>query len=153
MTAPSRALAGFTLIELMVTIAVIGILAGIGISSYMNSIDQAKITKAVSDIAVLEKEIISFYLINKRYPDNLAEVERDTLLDPYGNPYAYLNIETATGKGDMRKDHFLVPLNTDFDLYSMGKNGKSRPPLTAKDSHDDILRANNGEYIGLAANY
>jgi general secretion pathway protein G len=153
MTAPKRALAGFTLIELMVTIAVIGILAGIGLTSYMNSIDQAKITKAVADIAVLEKDIITFYLVNKRYPDNLAEIERDTFLDPYGNPYAYLNIETATGKGDMRKDHFLVPLNTDFDLYSMGKDGTSKPPLTANSSHDDILRANNGEYIGLASGY
>lgn len=153
LTEPKRALAGFTLIELMVTIAVIGILAGIGMSSYMHSIDQAKITKAIADIAVLEKEIITFYLVNKRYPDSLAEIGRDTFLDPWGNPYSYLNIETAKGKGAMRKDHFLVPLNTDFDLYSLGKDGESVAPLTAKQSHDDILRANNGEYIGLASNY
>ncbi len=35
----------------------------------------------------------------------------------------------------------------------MGKDGKSASPLTAKISHDDIVRANNGAYFGLAANY
>ena len=50
----------------------------------------------------------------------------------------------------MLKDRFLVPINSDFDLYSMGKDGKSQMPLTAKDSRDDIIRANDGAYIGLA---
>jgi general secretion pathway protein G len=53
----------------------------------------------------------------------------------------------------MRKDRFLVPINTDYDLYSMGKDGRSSPPLTAKASRDDIIRANDGAYIGLASNY
>ena len=53
----------------------------------------------------------------------------------------------------VRKDHNLVPLNTDFDLYSMGPDGESASPLTAKASRDDIIRANNGSYIGTATNY
>ncbi len=53
----------------------------------------------------------------------------------------------------MRKDKFLVPINTDFDLYSMGEDGKSVPPLTAKASRDDIIRANDGGYIGPASGY
>jgi len=55
--------------------------------------------------------------------------------------------------GSARKDHFLVPLNTDYDLYSVGRDGKSHPPLSAPDSADDVIRANDGAYIGLAANY
>jgi general secretion pathway protein G len=35
----------------------------------------------------------------------------------------------------------------------MGKDGKSQSPLTAKASRDDIIRANNGQYVGLAADY
>ena len=53
----------------------------------------------------------------------------------------------------MRKDRFLVPINTNFDLYSMGPDGKSVPPLTAQASQDDIIWASDGEYIGPAAQY
>ncbi len=53
----------------------------------------------------------------------------------------------------MRKDRFLVPLNSDFDLYSKGPDRKSVPPLTAEASRDDIIRANDGGYIGLASEY
>ena len=53
----------------------------------------------------------------------------------------------------MRKDHRLVPINSDYDLYSMGKDGRSVSPLTARHSHDDIIRANDGDYVGLAKDY
>lgn len=52
-----------------------------------------------------------------------------------------------------RKDHNLVPLNTDYDLYSSGPDGASVGPLTAKASRDDILRANNGRFVGPASAY
>jgi general secretion pathway protein G len=55
--------------------------------------------------------------------------------------------------GGARKDRFLVPINSDFDLYSMGVDGESVGPLTAKKSHDDIIRANDGGYYGLASNF
>jgi len=55
--------------------------------------------------------------------------------------------------GQARKDRFLVPLNSDYDLYSAGKDGESRPPLSAQMSQDDIVRANDGAYIGLASQY
>lgn len=57
------------------------------------------------------------------------------------------------GIGGARKDRFLVPINSDFDLYSMGKDGESVGPLTAKKSHDDVIRANDGGFYGLAANF
>jgi general secretion pathway protein G len=56
-------------------------------------------------------------------------------------------------RGHARKDHSLVPINTDFDLYSMGPDGRSAPPLTAQHSRDDIVRANNGTFIGIASEY
>lgn len=52
-----------------------------------------------------------------------------------------------------RKDRFLVPINSDYDLYSMGKDGESVAPLTAAKSRDDIVRAANGTYVGLAENF
>ena len=46
-----------------------------------------------------------------------------------------------------------MPINTDFDLYSVGADGRTAAPLTARFSHDDVVRANNGSFIGLAVNY
>jgi general secretion pathway protein G len=144
---------GFTLLELMVVIAFIGILSGIGIPAYTSYIEKAKILRTMSEIKLLEKEIMEFQEENGFFPDSLDEIGRADLKDPWGNNYQYLNIETTQGQGQMRKDRFLVPLNTDFDLYSMGKDGKSQSPLTAQASHDDIIRANDGEYMGIASEY
>jgi general secretion pathway protein G len=55
--------------------------------------------------------------------------------------------------GQVRKDRNLVPINSRYDLYSMGADGRSVPPLTAQESRDDIIRANDGGYVGLAAGY
>ena len=46
-----------------------------------------------------------------------------------------------------------MPINTDFDLYSMGPDGKSVAPLTAAFSQDDVVRANDGSFIGVAKDY
>jgi len=56
-------------------------------------------------------------------------------------------------RGDVRRDKNLVPINTDFDLYSVGKDGDTATALTARQSRDDIVRANNGGYIGRAEDY
>jgi general secretion pathway protein G len=90
------------------------------------------------------------------FPESLAEVGRAKNTDPWGRPYQYLKIEGKAKKqiqGKWRKDRSLVPINVDFDLYSMGKDGKSKAPLTAKESRDDVVRANNGTFIGLASKY
>ena len=77
----------------------------------------------------------------------------DGKLDPWGRPYEYLLMASEKGKKGFRKDKNLHPLNSDYDLYSCGRDGKSIPPLTAQQSRDDIVRANNGGFVGLATNY
>ncbi len=87
-------------------------------------------------------------------PDNLEQVGMAGKLDPWGNPYEYLNVfNDGHGPPHPRKDHFLHPLNSDYDLYSMGADGDTKVPLTARASRDDIIRASNGGYIGIAADY
>jgi general secretion pathway protein G len=144
---------GFTLIELLVVIGIIGTLSSIAIPTYSGYIERAKNTKAAAEIRILEKEIIACEAENEYLPDTLNDIDRGNLRDPWGNPYQYLNFENVQGKGKMRKDRFLVPLNSDFDLYSKGKDGASQLPLTAKDSRDDIIRASNGQYVGIASEY
>jgi general secretion pathway protein G len=141
---------GFTLIETIIVLVIIGILAAIGIPAYIGHKEQARIGVAISDLEEISLRIDSYIGDNGIGPLSLAEVNRENYLDPWGHPYQYLNIKTAKGKGEMRKDRFLVPINTYFDLYSMGPDGKSVPPLTATVSRDDIIRANDGTYFGPA---
>jgi general secretion pathway protein G len=137
---------------LLIVLAVIGILASLAVLFYYNFTYQAQIARAVADIAVLSSEISTFEMMNERLPNDLAEVGRAALLDPWGNPYRYLNFSLGV-VGQQRKDYALVPINTAFDLYSMGRDGASQPPLTAGASADDVVRANDGQYIGLASGY
>ena len=68
------------------------------------------------------------------------------------NQYLNFGGNTRNPRG-ARMDRALHPLNSDFDLYSMGADGQSVAPITTKVSQDDIIRANDGGYIGLARNY
>ena len=143
---------GFTIVELMFALAILAILATIAnllLSSYQES---ARVARAIAEIRSIQNDITSFQIDNNRLPVDLAEVNWDTRMDPWGHPYQYTNF-TTTPKGQWRKDKFLVPINSTFDLWSMGPDGKSVPPLTAKDSKDDIIRANDGSFIGKAGLY
>jgi general secretion pathway protein G len=148
-----RCSAGFTLVELLIVIAIVLTIAAIAVPNLMAAVYQARIARAVGDIHALEDDITLFMVINSKFPDTLSDVGDGGLLDPWGNPYQYLNHATMRGNGHARKDRFLVPLNSDYDLYSMGKDGVSVPPITAKPSQDDIIRASDGSYVGLASQF
>lgn len=143
---------GLTLIELVITMAVIGILAAIALLLYNNFTYEAQVARAIADIATIQSEITTFAAIQLRLPNDLSEIGRATYLDPWGHPYQYLNFEVS-GQAGCRKDRALHPLNSDYDLYSMGRDGASLAPLTAPVSQDDIIRANDGQFINLASNY
>ena len=143
---------GFTLLELMTAVAIIAILAGIAIPSYLAYREKAAIASAISDIKIIETKVMAYEEETDAFPLTLAAVGLDRLKDPWGNPYEYWPI-TGDKQQQVRKDRNLHPINTDFDLYSNGKDGKSNLPLTAHASQDDIIRAGNGAYIGLASNY
>lgn len=144
---------GFTIIELIITLAIMGILAGIAIPAYIGYQTRARIGLAISELEAISLRIDGYIGDHGIGPESLAEVRYENYLDPWGHPYQYFNIKTAKGKGNMRKDRFLVPINTYFDLYSMGPDGQSNPPLTAKVSRDDIIRANDGTYFGPAEGF
>ncbi len=131
-------------------------LSAIVIPVYQGYVDDARLAAVRKDMALISVHLDRFRTDNAgSLPDSLAETPASHLRDPWGNPYQFLNIEDAdtAGLGMVRKDKNLVPLNTDYDLYSKGKDGESKAPLTAAASHDDIVRANNGAYIGPASDY
>lgn len=115
--------------------------------------ETAKSEATGEKIKNMQTDIDDFFKDNGRYPDSLVEVYGEVPLDEWGNPYQYLNHDKAVGQGQLRKDKNLVPINSDYDLYSMGPDGETSSPLTAEISQDDIVRGRNGLYIGVAADY
>lgn len=145
-----RRVDGFTLIELLLAMCIMGVLASIATPFYHDMVDKAKVAKAIGDIRALQVDVQSASVM----PNSLAEIGRANFQDPWGNPYVYLKFAEGKKAYDgARKNRFQHPLNSDFDLYSMGKDGATVLPLTAGPSHDDIVRANDGGFVGLAENY
>jgi general secretion pathway protein G len=153
-----RGAGGFTLIELMIVVAIVGILSSIAIPSYLKYMEKNKETTAISDIGTISWKLKAIMMEDPTaLPPDLATINVGNILpliDPWGNPYEYLPISGRPGNlNNARKDHNLHPINSDFDLYSMGPDGQSNKPLTSGQSRDDIIRANDGAFIGKASTY
>jgi general secretion pathway protein G len=142
----------FTIIELLITISILGVLAGITVPIYTQYKVKLNNVIAVTDIINIQVAVESYFQAKDVYPNALTDIGMDLLLDPWEAPYEYLNL-AGVPIGQMRKDQALVPINSDYDLYSKGPDGASVKPLTAAASRDDIVRANNGSFIGLASDY
>ena len=120
-----RSSAGFTLIEVMVVVVILGILAAVVVPKIMDNPEKARITKAKQDIRAMESALDLYKLDNYTYPttdqglDALASKPggtpepknykdggyvRKVPLDPWQNPYQYLN----------------PGANADIDIFSLG---------------------------------
>ena len=146
-----RRVFGFTVLEILLVLGLLGVLAAVAIPSYRAYVERAEMAQVILDMQSIDVLIKGFEIDNGRLPDTLADIGW-TKPDKWGNPYYYLNMDGAS-VGQKRKDRSLHPLNSDYDLYSAGPDGKTTTPLTAKISQDDIIRANNGAFIGIAKNY
>ena len=155
--APARHRRGFTLVEMLLVMAIIATIMALAVPALQQAIYQARVARAIGDIESVQIELMTWRANMDSLPESLAAVGRAGMVDPWGTPYQYLRIEVPgvanPPTGQARKDRFLVPLNSDFDLYSMGRDKSSAAPLNAKASRDDIIRALDGAFIGLAAKF
>lgn len=142
---------GMTIIELALITAILATLALLGTPVYLGARNKAMVVRAVAEVTTLQREIGAYQADRGVLPPTLPDAGV-AWRDPWGNPYQYLNFSGAS-RGQMRKDRFLVPINSTYDLYSMGADGRTTGPLTARASRDDIIRANDGSFIGLAADF
>ena len=153
MTAPRRRELGWTLVELLIIVALIGVIAGILMPILTQQIHRAKIQKAIADIRLLEFELKRYEAAEERLPDTLEDLQIQLPSDPWGHPYEYLVFRGPGWRGKARKDRFLVPINSTFDLYSIGPDADTQPPLQNKKSWDDVVRANDGAFLGLGKDF
>ena len=125
---PRRAQLGFTLIEIMVVVVILGILAALVAPNVIRRIDDARVTKAKQDIRAYETALNLYRMDNFRYPtteqglEALVKQPLDPNIrnwkqggyidgmkkDPWGNDYAYIAPGT---RGE-------------FDLYTLGADGQ-----------------------------
>jgi general secretion pathway protein G len=147
---------GFTMLELLIIIAIIGTLCAIAIPAYNSYVKRASIKLVIEDIKSIDKQLKAFDFMKNRLPETLADAGID-MIDPWQNPYQYTLIRgkplTGPGKVIPRKDKNLHPLNSDYDLCSMGPDGLSSPNLNNSRSIDDIIRAGDGSFYGVAEDY
>ncbi|MGE3618479.1 MAG: prepilin-type N-terminal cleavage/methylation domain-containing protein [Gemmatimonadales bacterium] len=149
---PSLGSGGFTLIELLTVVVVLALLATVGIARTSYTLDQARVARAIGDIRALASDVQGFQAASagQALPASLAVVDRAGMADPWGNPYVYVNFKLG---GTPRTDVFGVDLNSEYDIYSIGKDGASAISITAGPSQDDVVLGNDGGYIGRASRY
>ncbi len=121
----NRKINGFTLLELLVVMVIIGLLAGLVAPRYFGQVAKSQVKVAAAQIDSLDKALIQFRLDTDRFPtteenlDALNAQPADTVgwtgpylkkkvpMDPWGRPYLY----RSPGE------------HGDFDLYTLGKDG------------------------------
>lgn len=121
---------GFSLVELMIVVAIVGVIATIAIPSYREYVERTEEELAISEITVISGKIDAYRVVHNQLPPDLntLSIPGDMLTDPWGNAYQFLDLGSINGNGRARKNRNLVPINTDYDLYSMGPDGRSVPP-------------------------
>ncbi|HHU32309.1 MAG: type IV pilin protein [Zhaonellaceae bacterium] len=116
---------GFTLIELMIVVVIIGILATIAIPAYSNATQESKISKAKADLRTLESAIEIYYIEKGEYPkeekleDSLSSYIKTLPKDPWTNSYYIYELNEDGTRYEM-----YLPANEtnklEKDLYSFG---------------------------------
>jgi general secretion pathway protein G len=144
---------GFSLIETLVVCALIGTVSSLGAAGYLSAMKAARITRAIGDLRAIDTDVRVFALRHNRYPVTLQEAMVSVPLDPWHRPYVYTDLSQRGSRGRARKDGRLNPINSDFDVYSVGEDGRTAAPLTAPASRDDVIRARDGSFLGLAGDF
>jgi general secretion pathway protein G len=137
--------------DFVIVLAAALVVGSFAVPAFNGYVERSRVARAVSDIGTISLQLYRWEQDTNSLPASLAEAGIGSV-DPWGRPYVYMRA-AGTSRSRLRKDGNSAPLNTDFDLYSLGPDGISALALPAAPSRDDVVRARNGSYIGPAANY
>jgi len=140
---------GVSVLELTLAIGVVALVASVAVPSLDVYLNRGKSARAIGDIGTISIQLYRWQSNTRKFPETLAEAGLSGFVDPWGNPYQYVNV-TSAKPGAVRRDRNGTPLNSDFDLYSMGPDGRTETRLNEAKARDDIVRANNGQFVGIA---
>jgi general secretion pathway protein G len=140
-------MAGFTLIEILIVVGIVALLGAIAVPNFLAMKDKAVFNDTIVILKDLSKRIDIFAMENDRYPSTLAEAGLETIKDEWGNDFIYNPFDTAAKK-DLRKYKNLQPINIDYDLISMGKDGLTDTQIAKQECKDDIIRGKSGAFYG-----
>ena len=142
---------GFTLIEILMVIVIITLIIAFAWPAYESYVERSRYVDTTVQITTMQKTIHDYEISKGFLPNSLDEVGYTDKRDAWGRPYEYLNLRTLKGGGKARNDKGLKPLNSDFDLYSVGPDGLTDASLAKPESRDDVVRARDGKFVGLAS--
>ena len=143
---------GFTIVELMIALAIAGVLMMIAIPAFQDYTKRVDDDQAIRDLTILQLQIDDYQLTTGTYPTSLAAIGATGMTDPWGNAYEYLNYD-SNPPGFRRKDRNLNPLNSDYDLYSKGEDGQTTKQIITPKAQDDIIRGRDGSFMGQAKDF
>ena len=114
---------GFSLIELLVVLVILGLIAGLVVPNIMGRGEDAKARTAVAEVQRLSMAIDEFYLDTGRAPRELRElVERPGNVSNWNGPY--INDSNLNDPWGNRYNYRFPGENRDFDIYSHGRDGQ-----------------------------
>ena len=145
---------GIALARIMITIAIIAIVGTVAVPISRDHLESTHISQAIADIGAIEIAISRYQAqYHGQLPIRLADLGVKEWQDPWGHAYRYRNLEIKTGRDQARESYDLSRVNRDYDLYSMGKDGRSALSFKSPVAKDDIVRGLSGSYYGTVVDY